>query len=299
MLKLLIAIITCTTLFTQLIAQDKTVKEFQKVALKELKPLEKDGWRKKGKFIFNINQGALRNWAGGGEQNTLGFTTLLNYAVDHRKGKITWNNYVDIAIGFQNASSFGQFRKVDDRIDLTSKYGYQFSGKWYVAIMTNFNTQALVGYSYTDSVNTKISNILSPGKILLSAGIDFRPDKTFTLFVSPVTTRYILKTDDDFYAIDKFGVTANRKSNTELGAFATAKYTKIFTDWAHYTGRIDLFSNYKSSPENVDVFFTNLLTMKFNNWLATNISVDVVYDDDIIKKTQLKEVLGVGLTLKL
>lgn len=292
-------LMSCITLNKSSTAQDQTVKEFQKTALKELKPLEKDGWKKTGTFLININQGALRNWAGGGEQNTLGFTTLLNYNINHRKGRNTWNNYFDIAFGFQNASSFGRFRKVDDRIDITSKYGYRFSKKWHTALLTNFNTQALAGYNYTDSVNTKISNILTPGKILVSAGIDFRPDKTFTLFVSPVTTRFILKADEDFYSIDKFGVTVNRKSNTELGAFATAKFTKKFTNWVFYTGRLDLFSNYRHNPENVDVFFTNLVTMKFNKWLATNISMDLVYDDDILKKTQLKEVLGVGLTVKL
>jgi hypothetical protein len=299
MIKPLITLFLSATILTQSSAQDITVKEFQKVAYKELKPLEKDGWRKAGTFIINVNQGALRNWAGGGEQNTLGFTSLLNYNINHRKGKITWNNYFDIALGFQNASSFGQFRKVDDRIDITSKYGYQFSRQWYAALLVNFNTQALVGYNYTDTVNTKISNFLSPGKILLSGGIDFRPDKSFSIFVSPITTRFVLKTDDDFYVIDKYGVAANHRSITELGAFATAKYTKKFTHWAFYTGRLDLFSNYDRNPENVDLFFTNLVTMKFNKWLATNISVDMVYDDDILKKTQLKEILGIGLTVKL
>lgn len=298
-MKPIFSFLLSVTLIFDAAAQDKTVKEFQKLAFKELKPLEKDGWRKTGTFIINVNQGALRNWAGGGEQNTLGFTTLLNYNINHKKGKITWNNYFDIALGFQNASSFGQFRKVDDRIDITSKYGYQFSKQWYTALLVNFNTQALIGYNYTDTFNTKISNLLTPGKIMLSAGIDFRPDKSFTLFVSPITTRFIVKTDDDFYMVDKFGVTANNKIHTELGAFATAKFTKKFSPWVHYTGRLDLFSNYDRNPENVDVFATNLLTMKFNKWLATNISVDVVYDDDIIKKTQVKEILGIGLTLKL
>lgn len=134
---------------------------------------------------------------------------------------------------------------------------------------------------------------------MISAGIDFRPDKTFSLFVSPITTRFIIKKDRTFYAIDKYGVQANRNSYTELGAFASAKYVKKINNWASYTGRLDLFSNYKRSPENVDVFFTNLMTLKFNRWLATNISVDVVYDDDILKKTQLKEILGIGLTVKL
>jgi len=299
MIKPLIPFLLSATVTFQLSAQDVTVKEFQKVAFKELKPLETDGWKKAGTFIINVNQGSLRNWAGGGEQNTLGITTLLNYNLNHRKGKITWNNYFDIAIGFQNASSFGQFRKVDDRIDITSKYGYQFSKKWYAAMLVNFNSQALAGFNYTDTTNTKISNILTPGKILLSAGIDYRPDKSFSLFVSPITTRFILKRDEDFYMADKFGVPPYHKSYTELGSFATAKYTKKFAPWAFYTGRLDLFSNYKRNPENVDLFLTNLVTMKFNKWLATNVSVDMVYDDDVLKKTQLKEILGIGLTLKL
>lgn len=293
------AVIVCMLYTYETAAQDLNAKDIQKVAFRDFKPLEKDGWKKTGTFIINVNQGALRNWAGGGELNTLGVTTILNYNINHRKGRITWNNYLDLGLGFQNASSFGKFRKVDDRVDITSKYAYQFEKVWYAAVLANINTQSLVGYSYTDSVDTKISNFLTPGKILLSAGLDFRPDKTFTLFVSPITTRFILKNDQDFYTIDKFGVTANHKIHTELGAFATAKYTKRIAGWAFYTGRLDLFSNYKRNPQNVDVFLTNLLTLKFNKWLATNVSFDLVYDDDILKKTQIKEVLGLGLTVKL
>ena len=94
-------------------------------------------------------------------------------------------------------------------------------------------------------------------------------------------------------------VPANKRSYSELGAFATAKYSKAFTPWAIYTGRLDLFSNYKRNPENVDLFFTNLLSMKFNRWLGTTISLDMIYDDDVLKKTQIKEILGLGLAVKL
>jgi hypothetical protein len=43
----------------------------------------------------------------------------------------------------------------------------------------------------------------------------------------------------------------------------------------------------------------NLLTMKFNKLFATNLSLDLLYDDDVKKRLQVKEVLGVGLTMKL
>ena len=276
MKKPLVFFMTTAFYTIQLFAQDATVKDFQTIAFKDLKPLVKDGWKKTGTFIINANQGALIDWAAGGEQNTLGITTILNYNINHKKGRYTWNNYFDLALGFQNASSFGRFRKVDDRVDITSKYGYQFSKWWYTALLANFNTQALAGYAYTDTLNSKISDFLSPGKILLSAGIDFRPDQHFSLFTSPLTTRWILKRARSFYIFNKFGVPAYKKSYNELGAFATAKFSKSFAPWVIYTGRLDLFCNYKRKPQNIDLFFTNLLGMKFNKWLGTTISLDMI-----------------------
>ncbi len=280
-----------------LLAQDATVQDLKKNASKEVKSLEKDGWKKAGTLVININQGSLSNWAAGGEQNILGINAILNYGLSYRKGKNTWDNYFDLALGFQNASSFGRFRKIDDRIDITSKYGHQLSSKWYAAALVNFNSQALAGYDY--GANTKISNFLAPGKILLSLGMDYRPASNFSVFISPITTRWILKRDAAFFAENKFGVPALLKSYNEMGAYLSAKYTQPVAKWATYTTRLDLFSNYKRKPANVDVFFTNLLTMKFNEWLGTTISLDVIYDDDVIQKTQLKEILGIGLALKL
>lgn len=280
-------------------AQDATVKELQGAANKEVKSAEKDGWKKGGVFLLNINQGSLSNWAGGGEQNTFGVNGILNYGINYRKGKNTWDNYFDIALGMQNATSYNKFRKTDDRFDFTSKYGYQVSKKWYATALTNFNTQFLEGYDYGTVTNTKISNFLAPGKLLVSLGMDYKPNDNFSVFISPLTTRWVFKSDADFLNQPKFGVIAGKKVNNELGAYLTAKYNKPLNKWATYTTRLDLFSNYKRNPQNVDVFFTNLLSLKFNKWLATNISVDMVYDDDVIKKTQLKEILGIGLTVKL
>ncbi|MGG9961670.1 DUF3078 domain-containing protein [Ferruginibacter sp. SUN106] len=280
-------------------AQDATVKGLQASANKEVKSAEKDGWKRGGTLIINLNQGSLSNWAAGGEQNTLGVNGIFNYGINFRRGKNTWDNYFNLALGFQNATSYSKFRKTDDLIDVTSKYGYQVSKKWYAAALINFNSQALEGFAYTDTVNTKISNFLAPGKLLVSLGMDYRPNDNFSLFISPITTRWIFKKDPDFYALDKFGVPAFKKSYNEIGAYITAKYNKALAKWATYAGRLDLFSNYKRNPQNVDVYFTNLLAMKFNKWLGTTISLDMIYDDDIIKKTQLKEILGIGLTLKL
>jgi len=278
-------------------AQDATVKGLQAAAGKEVKSADSNGWRRSGTLIININQGSLSNWAAGGEQNTFGVNAIINYGINYRKGRNTWDNYFDGAIGFQQATSFNRFRKTDDRIDITSKYGYQLSKKWYAAALMNFNSQSLRGFDY--SSNTKISNFLAPGKLLLSVGLDWRPNKDLSIFISPLTTRWIFKRDPSFFAIDKFGVPAMNKTYNEIGAYTTIKYTKAIAKWATYTGRLDLFSNYKRKPQNIDLLMTNLLAMNFNKWLGTTISLDVIYDDDIIKRTQVKEILGIGLNVKL
>jgi hypothetical protein len=286
-------------IFGYIHAQDGTVKELQKTATRAIKSLDSNGWKKQGTFILNLNQGALSNWVAGGEQSVLGINAIVNYSVNFKRGKNTWDNLLDMAIGFQNATSFGNFRKIDDRIDLTSKYGYLINHHWYLALLANFNSQMLAGYDYSLQPNNKISNFLSPGKVIISPGFDYKTEKRFSLFASPITIRWVLKTDPDFFDMSKFGVDSARKGNTEVGAFVTAKFNASFTKWATYTSRIDLFSNYKRKPQNVDVLMTNLLTMKFTKILATNISLDLIYDDDVKKRLQLKEILGIGLTVKL
>ena len=290
--------LTIICLSTLIKAQDGTVKQMQDARTKAVKSLDTNGWKKTGTFILNLNQGALSNWVAGGEQNVFGLNGIFNYATNYKGDKSIWDNYFDIALGFQNATSFKKFRKIDDRIDITSKYGRQLSKKWYYGILFNFNSQALPGYDYSTDPPTKISSFLTPGKIILSPGFDFRPNDKFSLFVSPATIRWVLKRDEDFLNVAKFGVDSAKKINTEFGAYMTAKYTVAITKWATYTGRLDFFSNYRRNPQNIDVLMNNLLTMAFTKSLATNISLDLLYDDDVLKRLQLKEILGVGLTLK-
>jgi hypothetical protein len=88
--------------------------------------------------------------------------------------------------------------------------GTSLTTKWYAGILGSFNSQSLAGYDYTN--NTKISEFLTPGKVLVSVGIDFRQTATFSIFFSPITSRWILKKDAYFFSQNKFGVPAYQKN---------------------------------------------------------------------------------------
>ena len=72
--------------------------------------------------------------------------------------------------------------------------------------------------------------------------------------------------------------------------------------------RLDLYSNYlDGKAKNVDVFFSNILAMKVNNFLSVTYNFDLIYDDDIrifgpesnAPRTQIKSLLSVGILVKL
>jgi hypothetical protein len=124
------AFILCITAFTLTYSQDRTVKELQVAGTRAIRSLDSNGWNLNGTFNISLNQGALSNWVAGGDESVLGINAFFNYAINFRHGKNTWDNYFDLALGFQNATGFGKFRKIDDRIDVTTKVGHLIHHQW-------------------------------------------------------------------------------------------------------------------------------------------------------------------------
>ena len=82
------------------------------------------------------------------------------------------------------------------------------------------------------------------------------------------------------------------------------------------TTKIDLFSNYASNPQNIDVFWETLIALKVNKYISVNLNTVLLYDDDIKvpvdrngnglfesteepgPRVQFKEIFGVGFSYK-
>jgi hypothetical protein len=287
-------------------AQDQTVKDLQKESEKGITKDPNDTipkkWKTGGLFTLNVAQGTLSNWVGGGDKFSLSVISFLNLYAFYKNGKHVWDNNLDLGYGFVKTTSLGQ-RKSDDRIDLLSKYGYEIAPKWYLSSLFNFRTQFAKGYTYAkDSLDRDVKTLSSasfaPAYVLLSLGIDYRPVDYFSVFISPITERWVIVTNDSLSSVGAYGVEPGKKSRNELGAFVSAKFNKEIAKNIVYTARLDLFSNYKSNPQNVDLFFTNVLAMKVNKYITANIALDLLYDDDAIGRLQVRQLLGVGLSAK-
>ena len=279
------------------------VNDLKRVGAKKVSSLDSNGWKHAGIFTLNINQAALSDWSSGGENFLIGINGILNKSIHHRYGKYTLDSYFDIELGLVEASSFKKFRKTNDRCDITAEFEHTLGKKHFnYGMLFNFNSQLFVGHNYTLPNHDKISGFLSPGKFLLSAGIDYKNHTDasyFSFFISPATIRWVTKIDPYFFRSNKFGIDSARKVNTEIGAYLSLHFNTSFSKTVKYIGRFDIFSNYKRNPQNIDVLMNNLLTFAISKNFAGSVLFDIIYDDDIKQRIQIQEILGIGLKFNL
>ncbi len=306
-------ILTSTDLFSQI-----TEKE------KELRNIGFDttniGWKTGGMFNLTFSQLSLTNWAAGGENSYSGII-LLNLFAKYNKKHLSLENYFDFGYGLMKQSS-SKYRKTDDKIDFSSKLGYMLQKKSFFTVLLNFKTQTMPGYNYpNDSV--KISDFLSPAYLVLASGFDYKTD-VFSLFMSPITSKVTIVNSLYLANLGSFGVDAAQYDNNgtlikkgkhsrfEYGGYFKSMFTFKHKESITISSKIELFSNYFKNPENIDIYWENLINIKLNKYLAFSLNTIMIYDDDIditIKdksgaiigkgpRLQFKEVVGIGFSYK-
>lgn len=307
---LTVIVLVCT--FGVLHAQDDWMKTSREEASGKIKKDASDTtnkvWKKGGTFNLNVNQGTLNNWAAGGDKFSFSVASSLSAFAFYKKGKHSWDNVLNLAYGYVNTTSLGG-RKSDDLISMTSKYGYDIGKNFYLSGLIDLRTQFTDGYLYTDTTKTLASRFFAPAYLVLSPGIDYKPTDQFSIFFSPITGRYVFVMDDYLASQAAFGVDTGKHIKSEFGAYLTINTVQTLAKGIVYKGRLDLYSNYRNNPQNVDLYMTNSLNLAVNKHISAVISLDMIYDDDVKSfvnpktgvlgpRLQIKEVIGVGFSAK-
>lgn len=279
------------------------------------------GWKKGGMFNFTFSQVSLTHWAAGGE-NSVSANMLFNLFAKYNKKRLSFENYFDFGYGLLKQSS-AKSKKTDDKIDFSSKLGYLIRKNAFFAALLNFKTQSMPGYDYpNDSV--KISNFMSPAYLLFAMGLDFKKKDVFSCFLAPATGKLTYVSDPTLANNGAFGVDAaildtagniikkGKHSRIEFGGYLKTVFNIKVAENINFNSKLELFSNYFKKPQNIDVYWENLIGMKINKYLAVSINTVLIYDDDIMitikdkagnitgqgPRTQFKEVVGLGFSYK-
>jgi hypothetical protein len=272
-------------------------------------------WIRSGVVQLGLNQGFLHNWAAGGEVVSLAVDGLLSANITRLYHRQVWSNTLDASYSlFYAFSNHFVPRKVDDRLDFTSKYGTRLdtAKNFYFTGLLNFKSQFTKGYDYSvpDWQRASTSDFMSPAYLTLAAGLEYRRGADISLFLSPAALRltladrkYTLRTPEG-----AFGIAYGDKSRLELGAYFSGRYQHDLSPTVRYKTRLDLYANYlakdkkdslgmvvkSDNPGNVDIFWDNLITIKLGKYFNLNLALTAIYDNDIPYQAEYTE-SGTGI----
>lgn len=288
---------------------------------------EEKNWTHGGFVGLNVSQSHFSNWTAGGQDNINGLGTF-KYNLNYLNGKSKWDNNLDLALGYSYFDFDKKPIKTDDRINLSSLYGYDVvKEKLYITANMNFQTQFADGFDYkTDSTN-KISAFLAPAYLTVGLGAQYTPTSWFSLNLAPASGRLTIVNDQDLADAGAFGVTAaeyigdslvkhGKKTRIELGAQLIANVNYEIFKNVVFTSKLIIFYDYMQTREfnalgnkygcRFDFDWDNALVLKVNDWLNCNITARLVYDEDIkpiVENSesflQFKEVLSIGISYRI
>jgi hypothetical protein len=268
-------------------------------------------WKNSGNALFLVNQSSFSNWTSGGQSSISG-TLKIDYNFNFSDNGWDWDTKVISNFGLNKISGSDFLKKTDDRIEINSVLGKKFNndiiGRWSYSSFFNFQTQFAKGYRFGKDANgnpnrTEKSRFFSPATVQLGVGMYWKKSKDLWVNVAPMTGKLILVnrrfTENLSENQTYFGVKKGGNSRFELGASVRSYYKSEIFENVTMENRLSLYSDYLDRPQNIDFDCTFNFIMKVNQYVSTNLIFQFVYDDNEIKRVQVREVLGVGLNIDL
>ena len=294
-------------------------------------------WKLTGVVGLNLTQTSFTNWAAGGQNNANG-VLFANLNLAYQKGLHSWEANLISEIGMMYTmgareiyTETGVFvdktnwRKSSDKLDFSTKYGFEFQKTWFVTAMASFKTQFARGKDYAKfdkgdlGKPTYISNWLTPGYADFSVGIDWKPKPFISLYLSPVAGRVTVCTVPEIDREDVMDYTVNsiRHSygiDTTKGKAFKADLGLTFKAQVNYTYKnltimssLVLFTPYTSKAQkfgNFDVDWDFSISYQFLKVLNVSLMTSLKYYDQVMitdkkgnvgPRVQFKEILGLGI----
>jgi hypothetical protein len=282
-------------------------------------------WDIGGPVSISFSQTSFSNWSAGGE-NSSGLTSLASLHANYKDSNFSWLNDLELGYGFEKVDGV-PVQKTTDQIEATSSVGYRIFDHVSLSFLTNFQTQFQPGYTNTADT-TVMSKFMAPGYLVIAIGLNYKPNKDLSVFVSPATARFVFVEDQALADAGAFGVDPavydsaghkikdGKREETEIGAYVKASYIKTVKKNITFNTNLELFSDYLKDPQNIVINWTALLQFKLTKAFVVTFNTQLIYDNNIMvpiyqtengvktlvgkgPRLQFKDVLGVGIGFKI
>lgn len=259
------------------------------VAQEAPKP-EPMGWKKNLIGALTLTQNSYSNWTQGGE-NAVAWKGVIETLWENNQTKINWKNTGKLAYG-QVKQGDQEVRKSDDELRVESVLTYKV-GKYlnpYVAF--NGLTQIANGYDYGKTPRLLVSDTFDPTFLRQSLGMGYKPVNNFVTRLGLSVKETIVGTEE-FRPL--YGNALDENVRVETGIESVTDFSQKLEENVLFTTKLEMFSAFEHL-EDVDVNWDNTLTAKLGKLFTVNMNVRVLYDENLSKKRQLKQVLGFGVS---
>jgi hypothetical protein len=242
---------------------------------------------------LTMTQVSYTDWTQGGE-NALAYTITIDGKSEQDLVKTNWSNSYKLAYGQARLGSKG-LRKTDDKIDLESVLTYKIATYVNPYISATFKSQFDDGFKYDDVANSKVqtSSSLDPIYMTQAAGFGYEP-------ITQVKTRLGMALREVLskkfaYADDPKTTDKIETSKVEGGLESVTDVEWKLDDNLLFTSKLELFAPF-NSIDVVVVRMDNTIAAKVNKYISVGLNVQLINDQSVTPRTQVKEALAMGLT---
>jgi len=237
-------------------------------------------WATNGKFSLQFTQNYFsENWYKGGNNNVTLLSNLVLEANYNDQKRWTWDNKLDLRLGFVTATSDSCHRYLtnNDKIYLFSKVGLKAAKNWFYTTSFEANSQFLPGYKSND--RRAYSKFMAPLDVYVSLGMDWKPTfkngNTFSLALLPLSykMRYINAADETIHSSYNM---VGKKFQQDFGSKIELKSKITIVKDLTWQCRFYYFTAYEYTESELE----NLLSFQFNKYISTEVYTLWRFDDN-------------------
>ena len=263
-------------------------------------PDELEGWNYDWVAGLSGSQASYSNWSQGGVNN-IAVTGNSEITALFRESRFSYGFLINTRYGKTSIQDEGT-RKIADRLSLKNRFLYDLGeddSDFKIFGNINFRTQFDKGFNYgggPDGTDLLISDFMAPAYFSQNAGLAYIPTENF-IFETGLGLEQVFVRDRDLS--ETYGLDAGDRWRSEAGLTLSSSYSVRVGTNLNLKTSVDTFTAFGKALSSTNVYFSNRLVGRINNFVNATLNLELVYDDDFSNELQVAQVLSLGVSFTL
>lgn len=258
-------------------------------------------WRREAKIMVQLTQNYVSpNWYQGGS-SSFAVLSIFKGTAGYYTERFTWENTGEWRAGGSTVSgdSLRKINTTDDLFRIYSKANYRaVTNKLYYSFSAEFETRLF--NTYKANTREKKSAPLSPLRVNLALGLDYKPVPGLSISFSPLAYKMVHVGDTLNMKQTDYSIPVGQKTLNDLGSSLRLEYVWKPVREIALEGKFYMYTNYRRVELDLELDCDFIINRFFSARIMLHPRYDntVIYMDDERAKIQFRELLSIGFAHK-